>query len=275
MHSMATLSSSDCDSSPKESIVPYANQNFGSAHPTGIAVTVDGPIQTWSVAPQAPNQENVNAGYAPLPEAVVPIQNGAVPNEVQAIDIWISSVEVVSKLDNHGMISPTIRAICTDRASLARSGAARPAGCVIQAPWRVYERSENIQIHYVHRENFGHRVGGDDCLHRAAVRSSQWELCKRRIIITVAECLQVEAEDAMSVVLDPLGQSQESSHDFKGHSLHEAERHNLEYNLSVVPISLSEVILENTRTWVTGNRISVATCITPKRHATRGHIVID
>jgi hypothetical protein len=70
---------------------------------------VDDPIETWSVAPQAPvlnhilcslgpvelelqqNQENVNAGYAPLPEAVgpVPIQSGAVPNEAQAIDMSV------------------------------------------------------------------------------------------------------------------------------------------------------------------------------------------
>jgi len=109
IHSTAALLSSDCNPSPKESIVPYTNQDVGSAHPTGIAATVDGPIQTWSVAPQAPvrnhiscslgpvelelqqNQENVNAGYAPLPEAVgpVPIPNGAVPNEAQAIDMSV------------------------------------------------------------------------------------------------------------------------------------------------------------------------------------------
>ncbi|KAI0276017.1 hypothetical protein BGY98DRAFT_1177976 [Russula aff. rugulosa BPL654] len=97
---------------PVESIVAYANPNFGSAHPTGIAATVDDPVETWSVAPQAPvlnhilcslgpvelelqqNQENVNAGYAPLPEAVgpVPIQSGAVPNKAQAIDMSVPSV---------------------------------------------------------------------------------------------------------------------------------------------------------------------------------------
>lgn len=113
VHSTAILSSSDCDLSPKESIAPHADQSFGSAYPTGIAATesvVDGPIQTWSAAPQAPvrnhipcslgpaelelqqDQENVNAGYTPLPEAVgpVPIQNlnGAVSsNEAQAIDM--------------------------------------------------------------------------------------------------------------------------------------------------------------------------------------------
>jgi hypothetical protein len=109
IHSTALLSSSDCDSSPKESIVPYTNQGFGGAHPTDFAATVGGPVQTWSVAPQAPvrnhilcslgpvelklqqNQENVNAGYGPLPEAVgpVPIQNDAVPNEAQAIDMSV------------------------------------------------------------------------------------------------------------------------------------------------------------------------------------------
>jgi hypothetical protein len=38
---------------------------------------------------------------------------------------------------------------------------------------------------------------------------------QRRIIVTVAECLQVEAEDAMTGVSDPLGQSRESSHDLR------------------------------------------------------------
>jgi hypothetical protein len=101
IHSTSALLSSDCGSSPKEPIVPYANQNFGSAHPTGIAAT----IQTWTIAPQDPvrdhilcslgpvelelqqNQENVNAGYAPLPEAA--IQNGPVHNEAQAIDMSV------------------------------------------------------------------------------------------------------------------------------------------------------------------------------------------
>ena len=70
---------------------------------------MDGPIQIWSVAPQAPvlnhilcssgpaelelqqNQENVSAGYVPPPEAVrpAPIQNGALPNEAQAIDMSV------------------------------------------------------------------------------------------------------------------------------------------------------------------------------------------
>jgi hypothetical protein len=105
IHSTAASPSSDCVSSLKESIAPYANQTFGSAHPTGLAATVDGPTQTWSVARQAPvlnhilcslgpvelelqqNQESANAGY----EAVgpVPIQSGAVPNEAQAIDMSV------------------------------------------------------------------------------------------------------------------------------------------------------------------------------------------
>lgn len=68
---------------------------------------MDAPIQTWSVAPPAPvlnhilyslgpaeletqlNQECVNAGYAPPPEAIGPVitQSGAVPNDAQAIDM--------------------------------------------------------------------------------------------------------------------------------------------------------------------------------------------
>jgi hypothetical protein len=49
IHSAATLPSSDCDSSPKERIVPYANQNFRSAHPTGIAfVSQRPPHARWS-----------------------------------------------------------------------------------------------------------------------------------------------------------------------------------------------------------------------------------
>lgn len=35
---------------------------------------------------------------------------------------------------------------------------------VIQASWRVHERYKSIQVHHVLRENFGHRIGSNDCL---------------------------------------------------------------------------------------------------------------
>ncbi|KAF8495762.1 hypothetical protein F5888DRAFT_538870 [Russula emetica] len=64
-----------------ELVDPYANQNVGGAHPAGIAATVGHPTQAWSVAPQAPCQEN--AGYAPLYEVVDPpqVQMDMAPNE--------------------------------------------------------------------------------------------------------------------------------------------------------------------------------------------------
>jgi len=45
---------SDCDSSLKESVVPYSNHEFGGAHPTGTAGSVDFQTQVSSVSPQAP-----------------------------------------------------------------------------------------------------------------------------------------------------------------------------------------------------------------------------
>ena len=107
IHSTAALSSTYCDPSSEESIIPYANQNLGNADPTSIPSLVDGPTDTWAVALQAPvrshiplfleprvelklqqNQENVNAGYAPLPGEVGPV-NSAMPDEAQAIDMPI------------------------------------------------------------------------------------------------------------------------------------------------------------------------------------------
>jgi hypothetical protein len=52
-HYSTALSSSDHNSSQKESVVPYANQNIDGAHPTGLAAIVDGQTQAWSDALQA------------------------------------------------------------------------------------------------------------------------------------------------------------------------------------------------------------------------------
>ncbi len=54
-----SLSFSDCDSSLKESVVQYANQNIGSAHSPDITATVDRPMQAWSVAPQIPVRSQI------------------------------------------------------------------------------------------------------------------------------------------------------------------------------------------------------------------------
>ena len=54
IHSTVSLSFSDCAPSLKESVIPYANQNIGGAHPPDINATVDHPMQAWSVAPQTP-----------------------------------------------------------------------------------------------------------------------------------------------------------------------------------------------------------------------------
>ncbi|KAI0260332.1 hypothetical protein BGY98DRAFT_1104701 [Russula aff. rugulosa BPL654] len=75
---------------PVGSAVPYMNQNVDGAHPTGLDDIVDGQIQAWSDEMQALNQEI--AGYAPLPDAVGPIQieNDAVPDE--ALDVSVLNV---------------------------------------------------------------------------------------------------------------------------------------------------------------------------------------
>lgn len=52
-YSTAALSSSDHNSSQKGSVVPYANQNIDSAHPTGLAAIVDVQTQAGSDALQA------------------------------------------------------------------------------------------------------------------------------------------------------------------------------------------------------------------------------
>jgi len=70
---------------------PYENQNLGGNHLTGVAATMDGQTQVWSVAPQA-SQDQENVGYAPLPEAVDPlqVQIGAEPDQAQVLDIPVS-----------------------------------------------------------------------------------------------------------------------------------------------------------------------------------------
>jgi len=70
---------------------PYGNQNLGGDHSFSVAATMDGQTPTWSVAPQAP-QDLENVGYAPLPEAVDPLQvrAGAEPDQAQVLDIPVS-----------------------------------------------------------------------------------------------------------------------------------------------------------------------------------------
>ncbi|KAN0109432.1 hypothetical protein V8E52_009307 [Russula decolorans] len=69
---------------------PNGNRNLGDDHYFSVAATVDGQTQLWSVAPQAPDQENV--GYALLPDAVDPLQvlTSAEPDQVQVLDIPVS-----------------------------------------------------------------------------------------------------------------------------------------------------------------------------------------
>ncbi len=84
---------------------PYEDQNLGGDHPIGVVAPMDGQTQVWSVAPQAPvccqilcysylaeiqlKQDQENVGYAPLPEAVGPlqVQIGAEPDQAQVLDI--------------------------------------------------------------------------------------------------------------------------------------------------------------------------------------------
>ena len=43
----------------QESVIPFANQNFGGDYPSGTAAIVGGQSQVWPVAPQAPVSSHI------------------------------------------------------------------------------------------------------------------------------------------------------------------------------------------------------------------------
>ena len=80
----------------------------GIVYPTGIAATADGPMQTWSVASQAPVRnielQQSQKGCKRWLCTSAPVQNDAVRNEVQAIGMSVS--ERLRRLARHHVNNP-------------------------------------------------------------------------------------------------------------------------------------------------------------------------